>query len=91
MRTHENRGYAPDCPHHPAVPRTIEYTCVCCHRTWSEQAETYALRSCASCRCIMQITVVEEGKVVTVSREKLRALAKRTPLVHHRVVGQSLW
>jgi len=76
-RSADNRGYSPDCSHSPAAPRTIRYACLCCHRVVEERAETYTLRSCASCRCILQITVVEDGKMVDWGRAKTRVLARR--------------
>jgi len=102
-RTSENRGFSPDCADHPAVPRTIRYTCLCCHRVVEERTETYTLRSCSSCRCIMQITVVEEGKVLDWGRAKVRVLARRginvtvleTPEAKEdqtpKFVGEFLW
>lgn len=67
----------PECPHSPEAPRTIQYECVCCGRQESVKAESYGLRSCSSCQCIMQITIVEDGKVIDWGRAKIRVLARR--------------
>lgn len=102
-RTPENRGFSPDCDHHPAVLRTIRYNCLCCYRVVEERAETYTLRSCSSCRCIMQISVVEDGKVLDWGRLERRVLARRginvevleTPEAPEgdtpKFVGEQLW
>ena len=66
-----------ECPHHPETPRTIQYDCVCCGRQEIVTAESYGLRSCSACQCIMQITILEEGKVIDWGRAKIRVLARR--------------
>lgn len=66
-----------ECPHHPKTPRTIQYDCVCCRRQEVVKAESYGLRSCSTCQVIMQITIVEDGKVIDWGRAKIRVLARR--------------
>lgn len=66
----------PDCEHHPDRPRTIRFTCLCCGRVDEDRLTSFSLRSCAACRMVMQINVVEDGKLLDWGRMKLRVLAK---------------
>lgn len=67
----------PDCPHHPDRPRTIRHTCLCCGRVDEERVTSFSLRSCAACRTVMQIEVVEYGKLLDWGKMKIKVLAKR--------------
>ncbi|GEM_PF-2803085 len=70
-------AYNPDCPHHPDRLRTIRHTCLCCDRVDEERVTSFSLRSCAACRCVMGIEVVEDGKLLDWGKMRYRVLAKR--------------
>ena len=73
MTTH---GFNPACADTPSAPRTIKFYCRCCHRTLIEPNQaSYSLRSCASCQVIMEITIVEEGKVIDFGRARYAKIA----------------
>lgn len=67
----------PDCLHHPTKPRTIRYTCLCCGIVEDRRGVTFSLRSCTACRTIMQIEVIEDGKLLDWGKLRYKVLAKR--------------